>query len=140
MELLDIEGDAQVWGQQYTKKLTDIFVLQDEIVDEVLQALKLKLAGEPKKRSARPTQSTEAYQLYLKGRFLWSKRTPDGIRKAIELYEKAIDKDPKYALAYAGLSDCWTVLGATLGMKPSEAFPRARVGRREGARLRRVPI
>ncbi len=125
MELLDIEGDAQVWGQQYTKKLADIFVLQDEIVDEVLQALKLKLAGEPKKRSPRPTQNTEAYQLYLKGRFFRSKATPDGVGKAIELYEEAIDKDPKYALAYAGLSDCWATRGI-LSMKPSEAFPRAK--------------
>src|SRR5205814_2635025 len=105
------EKDAQVWGQQYTKKLSDIFTLQDEIADEVLQTLKLKLAGEGKKRSVRPTQNTEAYQLYLKGRFFWGKRTPDSVTKAIELYEEAIDKDPNYALAYAGIADCWSVRG-----------------------------
>src|SRR5262249_28424453 len=120
--------DAYVWGEQYTKKLADIFALQDEIAGEVLEALKLKLTGEPKKRAARPTENTEAYHLYLKGRFYWAKRTPEDIKKAIELYQKALNQDPNYALVYVGLADCYASLamapfGAT---RPVEAFPRAK--------------
>src|SRR5262245_25731911 len=83
MGLVDVERDAQVWGQQYAKKLADIFALQDEIAEEVIEALKLKLTGEPKRRRVRQTENTEAYHLYLKGRFYWAKRTPENIKKAI---------------------------------------------------------
>jgi TolB-like protein/Tfp pilus assembly protein PilF len=127
MGLVDVEKDAQVWAQQYTKKAADIFALQDEIADEVLQALKLKLATEPKKRTARPTQKGEAYHQYLKGRFYWAKRTPDNTQKALEFYKDAINQDPNYALAYAGVADCYAQLAfPPYGtMKPSEAYPRA---------------
>jgi TolB-like protein len=98
MSLDDVEKDAQVWGQQYTKKMSDIFLLQDQIADEVLQALKLKLAGEPKRRLAKQTHNTDAYHLYLKGRFYWARRTPDNTTKALDYYQQAIEKDPNYAL------------------------------------------
>jgi non-specific serine/threonine protein kinase len=127
MELIDVEKDAQLWGQQYTKKIADMFALQDEIAEEVSGALKLKIAGDTKKRTAKHTHNTEAYQLYLKGRFFWAKFTPDKIQKAIAFYQEAIEKDPNYALAYAGLADCYSLLGSVLGtIKPSEAFPRAK--------------
>jgi len=128
MGLTDIANDSQVWGQHYTKKLADIFVLQEEIATEVLQALKLKFAPEPKKRVLRHTENTDAYHLYLKGRFYWAKRTPDNTRKALNLYQQAIDKDPNYALAYAGVADCYAHLGFTPygTMRPPEAYPRAR--------------
>jgi len=126
MELVDVEKDAQVWGQQYTKKMSDILLLQDEIADEVLQVLKLKLAGEPKKRAARQTQNSEAYQLYLKGRFVWGKG-PGSWEKAIAFYEQALTKDPNYALAYSGIADCYSSLGSFLGiLRPSAAFPKAK--------------
>jgi non-specific serine/threonine protein kinase len=126
MELVDVEKDAQIWGQQYTKKMSDILFLQDEIADEVLQALKLKLAGEPKKRAARQTQNSEAYQLYLKGRFVWGKG-PGSWEKAIAFYEQALTKDPNYALAYSGIADCYSSLGSFLGiLRPSAAFPKAK--------------
>jgi TolB-like protein len=86
MALDDLARDARVWGQQFTKKMSDIFVLQDEIADEVLQALKLKLVAEPKKPAPQATHSTTAYHLYLKGRFCWSKRAPDNTRRALEFY------------------------------------------------------
>ena len=126
MELVHVEKDAQVWGQQYTKKMSDILLLQDEIADEVLQVLKLKLAGEPKKRAARQTQNSEAYQLYLKGRFIWGKG-PGSWEKAIAFYEQALTKDSNYALAYSGIADCYSSLGSFLGiLRPSAAFPKAK--------------
>ena len=137
MGLVDVEKDAQVWAQQYSKKAADILALQDEIADEVLQALKLKLAGEPKKRAARQTQNTEAYRLYLKGRFYWAKRTPDNLRKAIEFYQQAIEQDPGYALAYAGIADAYEFLaiGPYGVMKPSDAFPRAKTAAQKALSL-----
>jgi serine/threonine protein kinase/Tfp pilus assembly protein PilF len=126
MELIDIEKDAQLWGQQYAKKVSDLLVLQDEIADEVLQALKLKLAGEPKKRAAKSTQNNEAYQLYLKGRFFLSKG-PGHIKKAMEFYHQALEKDPNYALTYAGMADAYVALGSVVGaLRPADAFPRAK--------------
>jgi eukaryotic-like serine/threonine-protein kinase len=126
MELIDVEKDAQLWGQQYTKRVSDLLVLQDEIADEVLQALKLKLAGEPKKRAVKSTQNTEAYQLYLKGRFFFGKG-PVHLNKAIEFYQQSLDKDPNYALPYSGLSDAYVILGWIIGtMRPADAFPKAK--------------
>jgi non-specific serine/threonine protein kinase len=137
MSLVDINNDAQVWGQQYTKKASDIFVLQDEIAEEVLQALKLKLAGEPRKRAAKQTTHSDAYHLYLKGRHYWAKRTPDNTKKALELYQEAIEKDPNYALAYAGIADCYALLGFTPygTMRPSEACPRAKAAAQKALAL-----
>src|SRR5262245_4590163 len=114
-------------GQQFTKKMSDIFVLQDQIADEVSSALKLKLAGEPKKRAVRHTENTEAYQHYLKGRFFFYKSTPDNARKAIDFYQQALTKDSNYALAYSGIADSYTFLGGPFGaLRPAEAFPSAR--------------
>jgi eukaryotic-like serine/threonine-protein kinase len=126
MELTDVDKDAQLWGQQYAKKMSDILTVQDQIADEVLQTLKLKLAGEPKKRAVRQTQNTEAYRLYLKGRFSWS-QGPESIGTAIAFYEQALAKDPDYALAYSGIADCYSILGSFLGvLRPSDAFPKAK--------------
>jgi len=137
MSFDDVEKDAQLWGQQFTKKVSEILALQDEIADEILQALKLKLAGEPKKRAAGQTQNTEAYHLYLKGRHYWKKRTTDNLKKAIEFYQQAIDKDPSYALAYAGIADCYFLLGFTPygTMSPLEAFPRAKAAAQKALML-----
>src|SRR5262245_39683371 len=128
MELVDVEKDAQLWGHQFTKKMSDILLLQDQIADEVSNALKLKLAGEPKKRAVQHTENTEAYRLYLKGRFFFCKATPDNARKAIDFFQQALTKDPNYALAYSGIADCYSQLGTSMlgKLRPAEAFPRAR--------------
>jgi eukaryotic-like serine/threonine-protein kinase len=127
MELVDIEKDAQIWGQQYTRKLSDILVLQDQIADEVSESLKLKLAGEPRKRSVRYKPNPEAYPLYLKGRFFWAKRTPEAFGKAIEFYKQAIEKDPAYALPYSGLADCYTTQVIVWNVvPPNEGFPQGK--------------
>src|SRR5262245_49166531 len=128
MDLIDVERDAQLWGQQYTKKFSDIFTLQEEIADEVSETLKLRLSGEAKRRPARQTINLEAYQLYLKGRFFWSNLTPDNIRRALECYQQAIAKDPNFARAYSGLADCYAMMGSSAfgAVRPAEMLPRAK--------------
>jgi len=137
MDLIDVDRDAQLWGQQYTKKFSDIFALQEEIADEVSETLKLRLSGEPKRRPTRQTENLEAYQLYLKGRFFWSNLTPDNFRRAIECYERAIAKDPNYARAYAGLADCYGLLGSSaFGVtRPGEMLPKAKASAQKALAL-----
>src|SRR5262245_129273 len=128
VELVDIEKDAQLWGHQYTKEFSDIFALQEQIADEVFQTLKVRLTGEHKKRGVRQTQNVEAYRLYLQGRFFWARLTPENIRKAIEFFQQAIEKDPNFARAYSGLSDCYSSMGIPFWgtVPPAEVVPRAR--------------
>jgi non-specific serine/threonine protein kinase len=128
MELVDIEKDSQIWGQQFAKKLSDILVIQEQIADEVSEALKLKLANEPKKRAARPRIDAEAYQLYLKARFFAMRFSPDNVKKALEMLQEAIEKDPNFAPAYAGMALCYVMQGVsvTATMPAPEAFRKAK--------------
>jgi serine/threonine protein kinase/Flp pilus assembly protein TadD len=128
VNVVDVERDAQIWGGQFTKPLTNIFTLQNDIADDVLRALKLKLPAEARKRSRTAPRNTQAYHLYLKGRFQWAKRTPPTTQKALQFYQEAIEEDPTYALAYAGIADGYAMLGFTPygHLRPTEAFPRAK--------------
>lgn len=137
IELIDVDKDAQVWGHQYTKSVSDIFLLQDEIADEVLHALRLKLAGAPRRRVVRHTADTDAYHSFLRGRFHWARRTPDHVRKALACFEQAIMQDPNYAVAYAGVADCYAMLGFyPYGvMKPRDAYPRAKAAAQKALAL-----
>ena len=128
VELIDVAKQAQLWGEQYRRRLTDIFELQEEIAREISQQLRLKLSGAEKKRLAhRYTDNTAAYHLYLKGRhFTSTRRTENWIRKGIEHFQQAIDLDPNYALAYAGMADAYAFLASsTGGLPPREVFPKA---------------
>lgn len=126
-ELVDAADGAQVWGEQYNRKLQDIFAIEEEISRDISEKLKLKLSGEQKKRLAkRHTEKTEAYQLYLKGRYSWNKRTIEGLTRSIEDFNRAIEIDPGYALAYAGLADSYNILASYSAMPASEAFPKAK--------------
>ena len=127
-ELIDVANESHLWGEQYKRKFTDIFALQEEISEEISEKLRLRLTGQEKKRlTKRYTENTEAYQLYLKGRYYWNKRTQEWIRKGIECFQQAIDLDPNYALAYAGLADSYALLGsATVGLSPHEVYPKAK--------------
>ncbi|HEX8098249.1 MAG TPA: serine/threonine-protein kinase, partial [Pyrinomonadaceae bacterium] len=101
-ELIDVEDGSQLWGEQYKRKFSDIFEVQEEISREISEKLQLRLTGEERKRVARrPTENAEAYKLYLKGQYEWNKFTPEGLRKALEYFNQAIAVDPAYALAYA---------------------------------------
>jgi TolB-like protein/Flp pilus assembly protein TadD len=128
LNLVDIERDAQLWGQQFTAKMSDIFTLQDDIVEQVLGALRVKLTGARTRKATRAQPNTEVYHLYLKGRYHSAKRTPPNTQRALELYQQVLDLDPTYAPAYAGVADCYCLLGFTPygTMKPADAFPRAR--------------
>jgi TolB-like protein/Flp pilus assembly protein TadD len=127
-ELIDVEQESQLWGEQYRRKLKDIFELEEEISREISGKLRLRLSGEEKKRLVkRYTDNTEAYQLYLKGRYYTNKRTGDWIKKGIEYFQKAIDTDPNYALAYGGLADAYAFLASsTGGMPPRDTYPKAK--------------
>jgi TolB-like protein/Tfp pilus assembly protein PilF/predicted Ser/Thr protein kinase len=112
VELVDARDQAHIWGEQYTRGLSDVLSLQDEITREISRQLKVTLSGEEEDRlSHAPTTNDEAYQLYLKGRFHWNKRTPEGFQKAAEYFRSAIESDPGYALAYAGLADAYNLMG-----------------------------
>ena len=126
VELVDARDNTHLWGKQYNRKLTEILALQDEMAKDLSQSLRLRLSGEEQQRLVkRYTDNVEAYQLYLKGRYYWNKRTPDGFKKGLEMFQQAIDTDPGYALAYAGLADSYAMLGDYSVLAPRETFPRA---------------
>jgi len=135
-ELVNVADGSQMWGDQYQRKLDDILAIEAEISQEISQRLRLKLTGEDRARLARrATENTEAYQLYLQGRFYWNQNTEAGMRKAVECYQQAIDKDPAYARAYAGLADAYNSLGFMAYMPSKEAFPNARAAANRALRL-----
>ena len=109
-EFVDAEHDRVMWSKQYQWKVADVPSLQTQITQNITENLKMNLSGAQKSRLAqRPTENGEAYQLYLRGRFYWNKRTAEGVNKARGYFQQAIDRDPNYALAYAGLADCYYV-------------------------------
>jgi TolB-like protein/Tfp pilus assembly protein PilF len=125
-ELVDTRDNSHIWGEQYNRKLSGLLALQKDISREISDKLRLRLSGEQKERlTKRYTESTEAYQLYLKGRYHWNKWTPEGWQKSIEYFQQAIEKDPSYALAYVGVSNAYNALGFFAVMLPREAWPKA---------------
>lgn len=126
-ELVDSVTESQLWGEQYNRKLADIFAVQEEMAAEIVRSLRLKLSGQEQAGLAkRFTESTKAYQAYLRGRHHWNKRTVEGLRQAIEHFQEAIDVDPSYALAYAGLADTYNILGYYNTQRPHDAYPRGK--------------
>ncbi len=122
-ELVDVEDGSQLWGERYQRKFEDIFDLQDQLAEQISEKLRPKLSGEEKKRLVKHfTDNTEAYQLYLKGRHFWNKRTTDQVKKGITYFQQAIDLDPRYALAYTGLADSYILLGSYEILSPKDAF------------------
>jgi TolB-like protein/lipoprotein NlpI len=126
VELVDTSNNRQLWGDQYNRKLADIVGVQQDIAKQISEKLRLKLSDEDKSNLARrQTQNSEAYQLYLKGRYEWNRATEDGLKKSIEFFEQAISKDANYALAYAGLADAYW-LSTDIQFPPRESMPKAR--------------
>jgi serine/threonine protein kinase/tetratricopeptide (TPR) repeat protein len=135
-ELVDVATGTQLWGAHYDRKPGDIFAIQDEISNEISEKLRLKLTRAEKKRLIkRQTDDAEAYRLYLKGRHHWNRWTEDGFYKAIEYFQKAVEKDPDYALASTGLADSYVLLGWNSYLPPKYAFPKARVAAMAALRL-----
>jgi tetratricopeptide (TPR) repeat protein len=129
-ELVDVSDGSQVWGEQYNRKASDIFAVQEEIAKELTGKLRLRLSGEEKGRlNKRHTENMEAYQLYLKGRYFWNKRTIEGVKRGMDYFQQAIGIDPYYAAAYTGLADCYAKLGdvGTPAMPSKEAFFKGKI-------------
>jgi TolB-like protein/Tfp pilus assembly protein PilF len=127
IELIDVTADAQLWGEHYNKRLSDIFEVQEEIAREITEKLRLRLSRKDKGRiTKRHTANVEAYQAYLKGRYFWNKRTAESLNRGIEYFKQAIDLDPSYASAYAGLSDSYTLLVVREALAPEEGFAKAK--------------
>ncbi len=126
-ELVDTEDGSQIWGAQYQRKLDDLFTIEQELAREICDHLKLRLNEEQRERLTKHyTDNAEAYQHYLKGRFYWHQRSGPGLRKAIEHFNAAIQFDDEYALAYAGLADCFVLLGVYGAAPPRVIMPKAK--------------
>jgi TolB-like protein/Tfp pilus assembly protein PilF len=126
-ELVNVSNGSQIWGQQYDRKMTDIAAIQEEIAKDISENLRLRLTGEEKSRlNKRAVVNAQAYDFYLKGRYYWNKRTPESLKNAQVAFTAAIEKDPTYALAYAGLSDTFNLMSNYSVMPPLEAKPKAK--------------
>ena len=126
-ELIDAKENRLLWGQQYNHKISDTLSVQQEISRNISEKLRLNLSGaEESLLARRQTESGEAYQEYLKGQFWLNKRNEEGFRRAIEFFNHAVENDPSYALAYAGLADCYALLGTYALLEPKEGFPKAK--------------
>jgi eukaryotic-like serine/threonine-protein kinase len=127
VQLINAQTDTHLWADSYDRKLTDVFLVETDIAKTIADSLKAKLTRSERQAIAvRPTANPEAYELYLKGRFLWNKRTGADLRKAIDYFNHAIAKDPNYALAYAGLADCYDLLHEYSDLSPKESYPKAK--------------
>jgi len=123
-QLINVENGYHLWSETYDRQLEDVFAIQDEISRAIVEALKLRLAGDTSPLVV-PTKSIEAYNIYLKGRFFFNKFTEPGLRKALELFQLALLQDPGFARAYAGIADVWCNL-ADDWVAPEDAYPRAK--------------
>jgi serine/threonine protein kinase/Tfp pilus assembly protein PilF len=130
--LVNVDDGTELWGQQFNRKIADVISIQEEISREISNNLRLKLTGEQQKLIAKhPTENSEAYKLYLKGRYHWYKFTQEDYEKAIEYFQQAIQKDPNYALAYAGLSHTYSSMAFEGYSPPATACNEARVAARK---------
>jgi adenylate cyclase len=112
VQLIDTENEGHMWAQTYDRQLDDLFAIQSEIAEKVAGELRVKLVESERRRlEKKPTESAEAYTLYLKARHFWNERSEEGIRKAIAYFNQAIKLDPGFALGYSGLANCYQVLG-----------------------------
>jgi TolB-like protein/Flp pilus assembly protein TadD len=127
VDLVDAMTGGQLWGQEYERKLADVVAVKQALVRDVTEKLKLKLTGEQQQRlTLGDTTNPDAYQFYLRGRYYWNKRTAENLKRAMEQFQQAVDKDPNYALAYAGLSDCYSLLEGYAGTPANETWPKAK--------------
>src|SRR5882724_2238565 len=122
VELINAQDNSQIWGQQYNRKLADVFAIQEEMAKEISEKLRVKLSGAERQQLAkRPTENLKAFQYYMQGRAYTSRRTRDDLLTAIRYCGRAIEEDPDYALAYAGLADAYAALGVRGYIAPVEA-------------------
>ncbi len=136
VELVDVLRDSQLWGSQFDRKLAEIMTVQEEITREVSTRLKLRPSEEAQRGLTRRfTENNEAYQLYLKGRYYWNRRTEQTLQRARDYFQQAIDKDPGYALAWSGLADCYALFAGYMVTPPRESYARAKDAARKALQI-----
>jgi TolB-like protein/tetratricopeptide (TPR) repeat protein len=136
VQLINAATEGHLWVETFDRQLTDVFAIESEVARTIADTLQAKLTG-PERNAivARPTEDTEAYQLYLKGRYFWNKRTVNDLKTAITYFQQASDKDSRFALAYAGLADAYVVLPTYAAAAPQEAYPKARAAAQAALQL-----
>jgi TolB-like protein len=127
VQLINAENDAHLWAESFDRKLTDVFQIESDIAKTIAEKLQAKLTGsEERAISVKPTANVEAHQLYLKGRYIWNRRTAENLKKALNYFEEAAQKDPDYALAYVGIADACGLFPIYGAGAPQEYLPRAK--------------
>jgi serine/threonine-protein kinase len=127
VDLVDAITGAQLWGEEYERKVSDVLSVKQAISREVTEKLRLKLSGKEQQQLVKhDTTNSDAYQSYLRGRYFWNKRTADDLKKAMEEFQQAVDRDPNYALGYVGLADSYVLQEEYAGVPASETLPKAR--------------
>jgi TolB-like protein/Flp pilus assembly protein TadD len=136
VQLIKAATEAHLWAEVYDRKLTDIFAVESEIAKTIAESLQAQLTGSEKSAiSKQPTENLEAHELYLKGRYFWNRRNTASLRKAADYFQQAIDLDPDYALAYAGLADVQSILPVYAGTAPKDDVPKALAAARKAVGL-----
>jgi serine/threonine-protein kinase len=136
VELVNAQDNSQIWGQQYNRKLAEVFSVQEEIAKEISEKLRLKLTGAERQQMAKhPTENLKAFQYYMQGRSYTNRRTREDLLAAIRYYEKALEEDRNYALAYTGLPDAYAQLGASGYIPPIEGRRKAEEAARKALAL-----
>jgi len=136
VELMDARDRTQVWGAQYNRSGRDLMAVQQEIATEISRSLQLKLSNAEQTRvSNLHTSSGEAYELYLKGRFYWNKRTGEALKKSVDYFNQAVEKDPSYALAYVGLADAYIVIPYFSVGSAQDSYPKAKAAARRALEI-----
>ncbi|HJQ69016.1 MAG TPA: winged helix-turn-helix domain-containing protein [Blastocatellia bacterium] len=127
VQLINVYNGSIMWAESFDEEFSNLFSLEDVLSAKVAQSLSLKLTGEEREAvSKNQTKNSDAYELYIKGRFFWEKRTESGLLKGAACFQQSLLKDPDYALAHAGLADSYTLLGEYLLLSPEESFPKAK--------------
>jgi serine/threonine protein kinase/Flp pilus assembly protein TadD len=125
--LINVTDNSQLWSETYDQRLESVFAIQSNIAEEISNALLARLSPDEKEKLKKsPTENLEAFNLYHQGRYFWNKRTSNGMNKAIEYFEQAVEKDQSYALAYAGMADVYNMLASYGLLHPREAYPKSR--------------
>jgi DNA-binding winged helix-turn-helix (wHTH) protein/TolB-like protein/Tfp pilus assembly protein PilF len=127
VQLIRVRDGARIWGETFNEKYTDVFSVEDSVAERVARSTRLELTGaEQRHLTQHPTENSDAYQAYMKGRYFWNKRTPDGLRKGLRYFQEAAAFDPSYTQAYAGIADSYALLGQLTVLPPDVSFPMAR--------------
>ena len=135
-ELVDVRDGLQLWGQQYKRQFADIFAIEDELSTEISRRLRLRFTPEEQSLlTRRQTESPGAYQLYLRGRYFWNKRTIEGMRQALIYFEQAVETDQSYSRAYTGLADCMSMLAIYGALDARQAYPRAKAAQENALQI-----